>query len=204
MAAFPRTILPSASTIPEFPGPMMSQGGTGRAQLRGANALGRRWVETYNGLKTSDVNVRAFIATVQNLWSRGVLFDIEHYLLNTKNGGMTGSPTVNGASQSGSTLAINNAAGSNPVLKAGDLFTLPGMNVVFDVTADAPNLSGGTCTLSINPPIPVGQSPANGAALTYAAPVRFKSVYLCDRPDWPMVSPNVVISGFRLTFQEQP
>lgn len=204
MPAFPRTIVPSAVTMPEMASPLMAPGGTGKTQIRGTVALGRRWTETYNGLKASDPVVRSFLAVVNNYFHKGTLFDIEHYLLNTKLGGMTGSPLVNGASQTGESLAIDGCSGTNPVFKAGDLFTLPNFNVVFDVVEDAPNLVSGGCTIKINPSIPVGQSPADNAALTYSAPVRFKQVFIAERPSWPEVGPNVVINGFRLVFQEQP
>lgn len=203
MAAFPRTLIPSKVTYPKVPGPMAALGHSNKAQLRGVGALGRRWTETYPPFKM-DATGRAFLAYVSGAWARGTLFDIEHYLLLTKNGGMSGAPTVNGSSQTGSALAINNCAGSNPVFKAGDIFTLPSFNVVFDVTEDAPNLSAGGCTIKIWPPIPAGQSPANGALLTYAAPVRFKQVYIAEQPQWPDVKSDEYIGNFTLTFQEQP
>lgn len=107
-------------------------------------------------------------------------------------GALGGSPVVNGASQTGSSLVINGATASvTGWAKKGDVFTVgTGANGSFAVnpqnyrsttqlqqfvvTADASSDGSGNVTLSIYPPIvtsgayqTVTQAPVNGQALTF-------------------------------------
>lgn len=100
--------------------------------------------------------------------------------------GAGASYLVNGAAQTGATLAVNTGAGA---VKAGDVFTIAGVNRVhpetkaaltnqpqqFVVTTD---YVGGAGNLAISPAIVtsgagqnVSGSPAAGAAITFAGPV---------------------------------
>lgn len=101
------------------------------------------------------------------------------------NGNKVSGVTVNGASQTGSSLNIGGVA-ANDTFKKGQVFTIAGVNEVhpetkvdtgrlqkFVVTADV-TMSGTTGTISISPSIvtsganqTVTGSPANGAALTF-------------------------------------
>lgn len=102
-------------------------------------------------------------------------------------GPLGGTPTVNGANQSGTSLITQawTAAAANR-LKKGDIFTIAGVRQVnpssrtsistlqqFVVTADTNSDSGGAATIPFQPPIIVGGAyatvdslPASGAALT--------------------------------------
>jgi hypothetical protein len=101
-------------------------------------------------------------------------------------GAYAGTPTVNGAGQTGSSLVTNGWTGTiADLLNPGDVFTIAGVFAVnpqnrqstgalqkFVVTAQASS-SGGAATLSIYPAITttgayqtVTNSPANGAAIT--------------------------------------
>lgn len=97
-----------------------------------------------------------------------------------------GTPLVNGASQTGTSLATDGWSTSTAVLKAGDVITLAGVYAVnpvsgastgvlrqFVVTADATSDGTGEATLSIYPGITasgayqtVTASPADNAAIT--------------------------------------
>lgn len=98
-----------------------------------------------------------------------------------------GTPTVNGANQSGSSLVTNGwTAAAGVRLNVGDVFTIAGVYAVnpqsrqstgklrqFVVTAQASSDASGNATISISPALtPSGQfqnvtaSPASGAALT--------------------------------------
>lgn len=102
-------------------------------------------------------------------------------------GAYAGTPTVNGASQTGSSLVTAGwTASIADLLNVGDTFTIAGVFAVnprskqstthlqqFVVTAQASSSAGGASTLSIYPAItPTGAyqnvtaSPANGAAIT--------------------------------------
>lgn len=102
-------------------------------------------------------------------------------------GALGGTPVVNGANQTGSTLVTNGWTAAVAVrLKKGDVFTLPGVFAVnpltrqttgvlrnFVVTADTSSDGSGNMTIPIYPAITtsgalqtVTASPANSAALT--------------------------------------
>jgi len=77
-----------------------------------------------------------------------------------------GTVLVNGASQTGSSLAVDGLTGTP---QAGDTFTVAGIEKVYTVTSDATVSSGGS-TLAINPAL--ASSPADNAAITFLATER--------------------------------
>ncbi len=102
-------------------------------------------------------------------------------------GAFAGSPVVNGANQTGSTIVTNGwTASITGLLNVGDVFTIAGVNAVnpknrqstgalqnFVVTATANSDSGGNSTISISPAITttgayqnVTGSPANLSVIT--------------------------------------
>lgn len=86
-------------------------------------------------------------------------------------GAIAGSPVVNGAGQTGVTLAISSAGVSvTNVFRAGDYIsfdTSAGREMKI-ITADANSNGSGQVTVSISPPIRT--SPANAAAIVYSSP----------------------------------
>lgn len=200
MSAWPRVILPQSVTDFEVPGALQSVGQTGRAQYRSTQQIGRVWTETYPPFKAQEADGRAFLAMIRDTWRSGASFTIEHYLHRTKLGGGTGTPRVNGVSLTGSSLPTDGWTGTNPVLKAGDLFLIAGITSAFEVTADAPNLSAGATTLSISPPIFAGASPADNALLTITSVLL--SAHLAGPPQIPNVGPDEYVAGLTLTFRE--
>ena len=86
--------------------------------------------------------------------------------------GSAGSPAVNGASQTGTTLVTNGWTHSVQVFAAGDFFSFvdtAGLVRMHQVTATVSSDSGGNATLPIAPPLRT--SPASGAALTIDYPL---------------------------------
>ena len=77
-----------------------------------------------------------------------------------------GTVLVNGASQTGTSLAMD-ALTAAP--QAGDVFKVAGIDLVYTVTADATVSSGGS-TVSINPAL--ASSPADNAAITFLSTSR--------------------------------
>lgn len=113
-------------------------------------------------------------------------YNDQNIVAHTK-GTATGTPLINGASQTGSSLVTDGwTASQTPILKKGDVFTLAGVHSVnpvsylstgnlqqFTVTADANSDGSGNATLSISPAITtsgayqtVDASPADNAAIT--------------------------------------
>lgn len=126
----------------------------------------------------------------EGMMGRTAGFDwLENTLLpNQTPGTFAGTILVNGAGQTGSTLICDGATASSAVLKAGDVFTLPGVYGVhretrqafgylqqFVCTSDATADGSGNVTIGISPSIvtsganqTVTASPADNAALTFA------------------------------------
>lgn len=120
----------------------------------------------------------------------GMKFSMDQNVNTHTSGALGGTPLVNGASQTGSSLITDGwtAAAANR-LKAGDVFTIAGVYHVnpqtrsstgvlqqFVVTADAASDGSGNATISISPSITtsgasqtVSGSPADNAALTIVA-----------------------------------
>lgn len=196
MPAFPRQVVPNKVTMLNVLGPLVSIGPTGRVQSRDIAQQGRWWSEDYGPLRVSDAAVRGWLAQIRAGWALGTVWDIGHYSYLTKNGGGTGSPTVSGGGQTGSTLVTTGWGGSDPRLRAGDIIRVAGMNYVLEITADT---SSGS--LPIFPPIPAGDSPANGASIIHQG-VPFR-VVIAEPPNIPLSLPaNGFLAGVRLTFRE--
>jgi len=89
----------------------------------------------------------------------------------TPNGTVTGTPLVNGASQTGSSLIIDGATVSlSPWVKAGDYFTLgTGTSTrLYTVLADANSDGSGNVTMTIWPNL--RSSPSNNDTVTFSTP----------------------------------
>jgi hypothetical protein len=203
MPTFPRTILPRRVSPANFPGPMISEGETGKLQLRAFTNAGRRWRETFSALSTADAATLGFLATIHDYWRSGTIFDISHRMYLTPKGVATGTPLVNGASQTGASLVTDGwSANVTGILKAGDVIKIAGLNLVYDITADVNSNASGQATLSLSPPIFSGQSPADNAALTVTG-VLFRAC-LSEPPLMPDADADQLLDGMVLTFREVP
>lgn len=108
-----------------------------------------------------------------------------------------GSPVVNGAGQTGTTLAVAGAPVSlSGWLKAGDFIGVNGC--VHMITADATTDAGGAASLTIEPPL--RSSPASGAAITLAKPTA-SFMLLDDKQGWTR-GLGVPLYEFTLDFRE--
>ena len=146
-------------------------GQSGAIQTRSEAAQGRMWQEAWPALPAGSEDVQELLVTIENLFNTGATCTLTHYLLpgsgKAAHGAGGGTPLVNGADQSGTSLVTdgwtNDVTG---VIKAGDCFTIAGLDVLFRATADANSGSTtGPATISIEPPIVAGSSPATNAAL---------------------------------------
>lgn len=201
MPAWSRTILPMNVTPMTMGGALQSRGQSGKSQRRATTQAGRIWKETYKPFKLNSAAGRAFVAMIMDYWRNGTAFTIDHRSYLTPFGAGTGTPLVNGAGQTGSTLNTDGWTGSNPVLKAGDIIKIAGVPGIRDITADAPNLVSGACGLSINPPIFVGKSPADNAVITYTG-VLLDAFLLSGPEELVDMPPNGYVAGLTLTFVE--
>jgi len=166
MAAWPTGILAKSNTEFEVPGPQLSIGQSGKATRRSTAQVGRSWEETYLG-DVRENEFRKLMAITRDYLRGGTSFTISHRDHLTPKGAYGGTPLVDGANQTGSTLNVK--GGSNNITnwtRAGDLFTIAGITLVYEVTADGNTDGSGDIALSISPPIFSGGSPGDGDALT--------------------------------------
>lgn len=201
MPAFPRTILPERATPMLMPGALLSWGQTGKNQARSTAQVGRVWTETYPIFKADAQAGRALLAFINSAWRNGTSFTIVHELYKTPLGLGGGTARVNGANQLGTSLITDGWTGSDPVLRAGDIISVAGVPYVLDITADAPNLVAGGCTLTVNPPI-FGTAPADNALITYTG-VQINAM-LAQEPQFAEAGGYGYIAGLKLVFRESP
>lgn len=205
MPTWSRTIVPQRSTWPQYPTGLIAPAHSGKVQVRSTMEIGRRWTETYGPLKRSTASTAAFLAMVNDYWRNQTIFQIDHRGQRGIHGTGTGTPLVNGASQTGSSIITDGWTASSTVLRAGDIILIGALTTVFDVTADATTNGSGQVTISINPPIFSGGSPADNAAITrnnVAGNVTYRA-RLAD-VQMPESGPNEFYIGCVLTFAEVP
>lgn len=205
MPTFPRVIPPRTATHPEVPGVLVSDGQTGSVQVRSFGAVGRSWKETWKDLRAGDVQVEALLAFIEDAKNRGVVFDIVHPSLPgaglPPNGAGGGSPLVQGASQSGTTLVTDGWSPSvTNVVRAGDVIRIAGLTPLYRITADASSDGGGVASLSISPGIPVGSGPGDNAVITRTGCIMQAIIY--PAPTMPTGRPGVWLRGLQVSFRE--
>ena len=206
MAAFPRTVPPSGVSYPKNVGSLISVGQSGAVQTRSVAGQGITWTETWSALLASSEDVQELLVTIQDLYNTGATCTLTHYLLpgsgKAANGDGGGTPLVNGADQSGTSLVTDGWTASAAVrMKAGDCFTVAGLDVLFRATADISSDGSGDATITIEPPIVAGSSPADEALLTIAS-ATLTAVVL----DYGSATagPDEFIGGLQVTFKEAP
>ena len=206
MAVFPRTVPPARSTYPKVIGSLISMGQSGAIQTRSEAAQGRMWQEAWPALPAGSADVQALLTTIENLFNTGATCTLTHYLLpgsgKAANGSGGGTPLVKGASQSGTSLITDGWTAAAAVrMKAGDCFTVAGLDVLFRATADISSDGSGNATITIEPPIVAGSSPADNAALTIASATL--TAVVMDYTD-STAGPDEFIGGLSVTFREAP
>lgn len=206
MATFPRTLPPATSSVPKVPGSLRSVGQSGGVQTRSELRSGRVWTETWNYVDPASTNGAALITFIEQHHNTGATMDVLHQQLpgcaKAANGAGGGTPLVVGATESGTSLDTDGwTATVTDVVVAGDCFSVAGLNQMFKATASVNSDGGGAATLSINPPILAGFSPANNAALTIAS-VTMRAIVL----DYtiPQTDASERVMGMSCTFREAP
>ena len=205
MANFPRTVPSARAAPPKVPTGLVSVGRTGKAQLRSEVRVGRRWTEVWSAIKAGDEDVEALLAFIEQNYNLLTIIDVDHPFLpgsgKAPNGAGGGTPLVNGANQTGSSLVTNGWPNATLVMKAGDCFKVAGLNALYRNVDDGTSDGSGNLTLNINPPIASGSSPANGAALTLSGN-RIRCFILDYEPG--SANPGEYMVGMSVTFQEVP
>lgn len=175
MPTFPRdlqdaqgqNIMPVEASWPLTPSPLISRGGSGKVQVRETAQAGFAWAEEIGLLDMSNANSRKFLAQIRAWHRQGTILDVEHLDM-VKLGAGGGTPLVNGASQTGSSIITDGWPASTAILKAGDFIRFDSLSRAFEVTADVSSDGSGNATISINPTIFAGDSPVNNDPITIA------------------------------------
>lgn len=193
------------TNLPDFPRPANVQwqlqdfGNTQKGALGGqaqrVNRLGTRWAVTVEMPPMSADDARAWSAALMSANSNGARWTVSQPSVPT---GSPGAVVVNGASQSGASLACDGAnVGFTAkrgqfvnVTTGGDAFCYM---LTDDVTADA----SGNITLSLYPDL--RDEPADGDAVTIGAP-KVEGL-LSDVPSWAIAVDHIA-RGFVFTLEE--
>ncbi|QDL55299.1 hypothetical protein [Rhodoferax aquaticus] len=128
---------------------------------------GARWRVAFqmNAMSAADsALLRSFLAKLRGQSGR---FYLHNMAQPTPRGAAGGTPVVNGAAQTGASLATSGWPASSTVLKEGDFFAVNGELKM--ATADALSTAGGLATLTFEPPL--RSSPGNGLAITTTKPL---------------------------------
>jgi hypothetical protein len=167
--------------------------------------VGRTWQEIYPSWIVTSVNGKALLAAINQAKREKTIWDIQHPHYVTNNGAYGGTPLVDGAGQTGSTLNIKDGdINITNWARKGDLVLVAGIQSPFDVNADGDTNGSGDIALSIHPPIFTGQEPADAAAVTVAAASIFLKAVLAGVSMPDIESDGVVLPGMTLAWREQP
>ena len=160
--SFPLTPSPSAIKIQSLAPTRVSVAHSLRRSTRTTGA--QRWLVTadWMGLTRAQfAPIQAFVIAQRGQWDSFAMVLPGHKV---PQGVASGSPLVNGASQSGRTLVTDGWTPSTTgILKAGDFIGIAGQTKVYMVTADATSDAAGNATLTIEPALMA--TPADNAAL---------------------------------------
>lgn len=159
-----RLVMPSQTNISEW---------TGRRQTVASN---RGWWECQFTLPplvgVTRVNPwRSFVVQ-----ARGQVNDFQVPVDPTAQSAVVATPLINGAGQTGRSLASDGWPVSSTVLQAGQFLTIN--NQLLQLTANVVSNASGQATLSFEPPIRV--SPADNAAIEFKNP--YCLMYMLEEP----------------------
>lgn len=156
---------------------------TQRLELPGA-----RWRATYVVVPNTRSQVAAVQAFLIQLRGGANTFYGYDPAATTPRGTATGTPLVNGGSQTGTSLTTDGwTNGVTGIMKAGDYFTVNGELKM--MTADVNSNGSGQATLTFEPAL--RSSPADNAPLTVSTATCVMRLVDDDQTDW-----DVDVSGF--------
>lgn len=195
MASLPRVHDAATVTWPLAVSPLITRTQSNKVEVRSTGGRGVSWEEEYAWLNGQDADVRELFQLLNYYHRSGTTVSLTPYshrvALGTVVAGATGQ--VNGATQSGATLDIDNFSPATGTFKQGDYITVAGLSWALWITADM-TLAAGAGTLAIEPSIPVGQEPADSGVVTLNGEL---TVLIADPPRMPVGVPalNPAASG---------
>lgn len=198
LITFPTTVLPNRATVRPVPNVAVSMSQfTFEAQKQVFDAF--RWEIDleYPPItdRTAIGELEAFLLKLNGQENTTLVPDFDQA---TPNGIGTGTPLVNGASQTGETLVTDGwTASQTGILKAGDKISVE--NYIYMVVDDANSDGSGNATFNIKPAL--RSSPANNASIdvTYPATLCRLATNIVSLPK----DRNGYLTGFTLVFVEE-
>jgi hypothetical protein len=163
MPTFPSPTLLQSVKITSWSPTLISQAHNLARQVRSKGA--HRWIveaELPDTLTRAEAApIMAFMAALRGQYTA---FDIALPVIGTTRGAGGGTPLVDGAAQTGRSVATKGWPIATAILKAGDFITFAGDYKVYMLTADVSSDGSGDATLAIEPAL--FSSPADEAAVT--------------------------------------
>ena len=138
---------------------------SGRKQARQIG--GQLWRMTCNFAPLTRAQFSPILAFIISQRGSYDTFTIAPNVHKDTQGSATGSPLVNGASQTGRSVITDGWNASITIFKAGDFCKFANHDKIYVVSADATSNGSGASTISIEPALIT--SPANDSAITYTA-----------------------------------
>lgn len=204
MPTFPRTKMPFRATDPRARPGLMVTTQQGPDQGRSTTARGVRWTERWRNLRAGDPDVEALLAFIRRHHRKMTVVDATHP--NKRGSGKaplgTGASgiTVSGADQTGSSIQTTGwTANETNVVREGDVIRIAGIDVVFEITADANADSSGNATLQLDPSIL--EAPTDGASVTTTG-VLYKA-RIVDY-EVPEAGAGEIYGNLEVVFKESP
>jgi len=137
---------------------------------------GARWRCSFTMENLVEADAALLQALLVQLRGQANRLLLHNFARPTPRGTATGTPLVNGASQTGVSLITDGWTAGITALRTGDFFGVNGELKM--VTADAVADGSGNCTISFEPPL--RSSPADNAALTTTKPL---AIFMLSSPD---------------------
>ena len=168
---------------------------------------GAQWQVTYELVRLTVAAAgewKAFLTNLMGSAGRFNAFDPSQLSPEGAYDSGSDTPLVNGASQTGKTLATKGWRNTGTdLLLPGDAFevTIDSTKRLYMVTANGSSDGGGLMTIAITPPL--AGSPADSAALTFATP-KVEMMLVDDGQALWSIPVNKLISGFSFSGIEVP
>lgn len=158
---------------------------------------GARWRCSFVMENLTEADAALLQAMLVQLRGQANRLLLHNFARPTPRGTATGTPLVNGASQTGTSLITDGWTAGITALKAGDYFGVNGELKM--VTADATADGSGNATISFEPPLRA--APADNAALTTTKPL---AIFMLAGPgiDWDAQPASSVLTSLPIDLIE--
>lgn len=195
---YPRTWPAKTSTWPMPRGHLVSVAGSGHAHTRDVVAAGVSWTEQYKTFRATDPVALAWLNKVSRFYAQGTTVQIVPYSHQTALGTVTQgtSFSVNGASQTGTTLICDGVSPAAGTFREGDYLTIAGVPHVCFIDADA-TAAGGAVTFTIWPGIVV--APNDNATVVLNGYINAR---ITGQPRFPVAENIDAYVGATVSFAE--